>query len=61
MIKEFLTKLFNYSVSTEELILRFFTAVKFQVDVFCVVTACSVVVGYQRFRDHPEDGGGMDF
>jgi len=24
-----------------------FTAVKFQVEVFCVVTPCSVVVGYQ--------------
>jgi hypothetical protein len=28
-----------------------FTAVKIQVDVFWVLTPCSVVVGYQRFRD----------
>jgi hypothetical protein len=27
-----------------------FTAVIFQVEVFCVVTTCRVVVGYQRFR-----------
>jgi hypothetical protein len=27
-----------------------FTAVKIQVDVFWVVTPCSVVVGYRRFR-----------
>jgi hypothetical protein len=35
------------------LVARFdvFTAVKIQVKVFCVVTPCSVVVGYQRFRD----------
>jgi hypothetical protein len=26
------------------------TAVMFQVEFFCVVTSCSVVVGYQRFR-----------
>jgi hypothetical protein len=31
--------------------------VMFQVEVFWVVTPCSVVVGYQRFR--AEDGGGM--
>jgi len=27
-----------------------FTAVKIQVEVFWVVTPCSVVVGYRRFR-----------
>jgi len=43
----------------------------FQVEVFRVETACSAVVGYQRFRCpsnlhipftslHPEDGGSMD-
>jgi hypothetical protein len=43
-----------------------FTAVKFQVKVFWVVTPCSVVIGCQRFRGpyslnlHPEDGGSMD-
>jgi hypothetical protein len=31
--------------------LEAFTAVKVQVEVFWVVTGCSVVVGYQRFRD----------
>jgi len=36
-----------------------FTAVKIQVEVFWVVTSCSVVVGYQRFGEpcclHLED------
>jgi hypothetical protein len=27
-----------------------FTAVIFQFEVICIVTSCSVVVGYQRFR-----------
>jgi hypothetical protein len=37
-------------------------AVLFQVEVFCVVMLCSVVVGKQRFRGplHLEDGGSMD-
>jgi hypothetical protein len=35
-----------------------FTAMKIQVEVFWVVTSCSVMVGYQRFR--AEDGGGTD-
>jgi len=30
-----------------------------QVEVFCVIAPRSVVVGYQRFRGHPEDGGSM--
>jgi len=40
-----------------------FMVVKIQVEVFWVVTACSVVVGYQHFRGlcslhlHPEDRG----
>jgi len=38
-------------------ILRLFMAAKIQVEVFWVVTPCSVVVGYRRFGDHPEDGG----
>jgi len=29
-----------------------FTAVNIQVEVLRVVTPCSVVVGYQRFRSH---------
>jgi hypothetical protein len=29
--------------------LRFFTAVEVQVEVFCAVTQCGVVVAYQRF------------
>jgi hypothetical protein len=43
-----------------------FTALIFQVEVFCVVTRCSVVVGYQRFRGpcclhlQTEDDGNMD-
>jgi hypothetical protein len=50
-----------------------FTAVIFQVEVFWVVTPCSVVVRYHYFRGprflhfqsevtslHPEDGGSMD-
>jgi hypothetical protein len=43
-----------------------FAAVKFQVDVFWIVMACSVVVGYQHFRGprcfHLQggDGGSMD-
>jgi len=27
-----------------------FTAVKIQIEIFCVVMPCSIVVGYQRFR-----------
>jgi hypothetical protein len=37
-----------------------FMEVKIQVEVFCVVTPLSVVVGYQRFRG-PEDGGSKVF
>jgi hypothetical protein len=28
-----------------------FTAVMFQIEVFCVVTLCSVVIGYRLFKD----------
>jgi len=44
-----------------------FTAVEIQVEVFWVVTACSIVVGYQCHRGpnclhfHVEDGGSMAF
>jgi hypothetical protein len=42
-----------------------FMAVKIRVEFFCIVTLCSVVVGYQRFRGPgclhlQEDGGSMD-
>jgi hypothetical protein len=41
-----------------------FTVVRIQVDVFWVVTPCSVAVGYQRFRGpsclHLQGGEGMD-
>jgi hypothetical protein len=32
----------------------------FQVEVFWIEMLYSVVVGYQRFRGHPENGGSMD-
>jgi hypothetical protein len=41
-------------------------AVKVHVEIFIVVTPCSIVVGYQRFRSlcclhlQGEDGGSMD-
>jgi hypothetical protein len=34
----------------EDASLEAFTAVTFQVEFFCIVTLCSDVVGYQRFR-----------
>jgi hypothetical protein len=39
-----------------------FTVMMFQVEVYWVVTPCSVVVGYQRFRGPCclDDGGSMD-
>jgi len=41
-----------------------FTEVNIQVEVFWVVTPCSIVVGYYHFRSspflHPENGGSMD-
>jgi len=40
--------------------LQVFTAVKIHVKHFWVVTPCSVVVGYQCFRDQGEDGDSMD-
>jgi len=42
---------------------EFFTPVKIQVEIFMVVTPCSFVVGYQRFRGswclHPENEENM--
>jgi hypothetical protein len=35
-----------------------FTVVMFQIEVFCMVTPCSIVAGYHHFGG--EDGGIMD-